>query len=190
MVEEIRVHPPPPPSLPKEAPWREIEETIAGLRAVASKLDLLYQAYTGVAPPPTVVVPRVAPPLVIPAPPELEPITSRLDALIAGLVGNLPTFVTGQKDVITAGEPEQLDDWPIPDGFKLTVIAKTENSGYIYLGKNKSDCANNKRRFDGLSAGVAHSLRVKNANAVWVDSSVQGTTTAPEGVSWSVEAFR
>ncbi|GAI87997.1 unnamed protein product, partial [marine sediment metagenome] len=86
--------------------------------------------------------------------------------------------------------PEQLDDWPIPDGFKLTVIARPENTGYIYLGKNKGECANNKRRFDGLGAGLAHSLRVQNVNAVWVDSSVQGTTAAPEGVSWSVEAFR
>lgn len=183
MVEQI--HPPPPPSLPREAPWREIEETINGLRAVAAKLDLLYQAYTGVAPPAVVVAPP--PPAVAypPAPPELAPLADRLDALIAGLVGNLPTFATGQKDVTTAGEPEQLDDWPIPDGFKLTVIARTGNTGYIYLGKSKADCANNKRRFDGLEAGVAHSLRVKNASAVWVDASVDG-----EGVSWSVEAVR
>ncbi|GAI69133.1 unnamed protein product [marine sediment metagenome] len=186
MVEQL--HPPPPPSLPREVPWREIEETIAGLRAVASKLDTLISIYTGVAPPAVVVTPPVTP--IIPAPPELEPITSRLDALIAGLVGNLPTFATGQKDVITAGEPEQLDDWPIPDGFKLTVIARPGNTGSIYLGKNKGECANNKRRFDGLGAGLAHSLRVKNVNAVWVDSSVQGTTAAPEGVSWSVEAYR
>lgn len=185
---EPKVHPPPPPSLPREAPWREIEEIIDGLRAVASKLDILFTAYTGVAPPTEVVVPGVAP--ILPAPPELAPLASRLDALIAGLVGNLPTFVTGQKDVITAGEPEQLDDWPISDGFKLTVIAKPNNTDLIYLGKNKSDCANNKRRFDGLEAGVAVSLRVRNVNAVYVDSEAQGTTAAPEGISWIVEAFR
>lgn len=181
MVEE-RFPGPPSPSLPKEAPWREIEEIIDGLRSVASKLDILIAIYTGVVPP-TVVIPPITP--IIPAPPELAPLASRLDALIAGLVGNLPTFVTGQKDVTTAGEPEQLDDWPIPDGFKLTVIARTGNTGYIYLGKNKADCANTKRRFDGLSAGLAHSFRVQNANAVWVDASVDG-----EGVSWSVESYR
>ena len=180
MVEE-RLPAPPRPSLPKEAPWREIEEIIEGLRAVAFKLDILTAIYTGVAPPAVV----VAPPVTVPAPPELAPLASRLDALIAGLVGNLPTFATGQKDVTTAGEPEQLDDWPIPDGFKITVIARTGNTGYIYLGKSKGECANNKQRFDGLGAGVAHSLRVKNANAVWVDASVDG-----EGVSWSVEAYR
>ena len=60
----------------------------------------------------------------------------------------------------------------------------------MYLGKNKSDCANNKRRFDGLEAGMAVSLKVKNVNAVYVDSEAQGTTTAPEGVSWIVESYR
>lgn len=187
MVED-RFPAPAPPSLPREAPWREIEETIAGLRAVASRLDILISIYTGVAPPPVVITPPITP--IIPGPPELESINSRLDVLIAALVANKPTFATGQRDVTTVGEPEQLDDLPIADGFKLTVIAKTGNTGYIYLGKTKGDCANNKRRFDGLEAGVAVSLRVKNASAVWVDSSVQGTTTAPEGVSWIVEQSR
>jgi len=176
---EPRLHPPPPVSLPKEAPWREVEEIIDGLRAVASKLDILITAYTGVAPP------AVITPPVIPGPPELESINSRLDVLIAALVANKATFATGQRDVITAGEPEQLDDWPIPDGFKLTVIARTGNTGYIYFGKSKGECANNKQRFDGLSAGLAVSFRVQNANAVWVDASVDG-----EGVSWIVEQSR
>lgn len=179
-MEQPRVAPPPPLSLPREAPWREIEAIVDGLKAVASKLDTLIAAYTGVAPP-------AAPPapIIIPGPPELASINSRLDTLIAALVTNKPTFVTGQKDVATAGEPEQLDDLPIADGFKLTVIARTGNTGYIYLGKNKGDCANNKRRFDGLEAGVAVSLRVRNASAVWVDASVDD-----EGVSWIVEQSR
>ena len=181
MVEEDRIHPPPPPSLPKEAPWRQIEELTDVMRSVDSKLGTLIAIYTG-APLPTIITP-VAP--IIPAPPELQPITSRLDALIAALVTNMPTFWTGQKDVPTAGVPEQLDDLPIPTGFKLVVIARTGNTGYIYFGKDKSDCANNKRRFDGLSAGLAHSFRVKNASAVWVDASVDG-----EGVSWFVEQNR
>lgn len=179
---EPKIHPPPPPSLPREAPWREIEAIVDGLMTVAFKLDTLISIYTG-APPPAVITPTAPP--IIPAPPELAPLASRLDALIAGLVENLTTFQTGQKDVTTAGEPEQLDDFPIPAGFKLTVIAKTGNTGYIYLGKDKGDCANNSRRFDGLEAGVAVSLRVRNANAVWVDASVDG-----EGVSWIVEARR
>lgn len=180
MVEE-RISPPPPPSLPREAPWREIEGIVDGLKAVASKLDTLISLYTGVpVAPPTVVTPPV-----IPGPPELASVNSRLDILIAVLTTNKPTIATGQKDVITVGEPEQLDDWPVPNGFKLTIIAKPNNTDLIYFGKNKGDCANNKRRFDGLEAGVAVSLRVKNASAVWVDASV-----ADEGVSWIVEANR
>lgn len=180
-----RIHPPPPPSTPREAPWREIEAVVDGLKAVASKLDRLISIYTGAPPPTVITTPTIITPIITPAPPELAPLADRLDALIAGLVGNLTTFQTGQKDVVTAGTPEQLDDFPIPAGFKLTVIARTGNTGVIYLGKNKGDCANNKRRFDGLDAGIAVSLRVKSASAVWVDAEVSG-----EGVSWIVEASR
>ena len=180
-----RIPPPPPPSLPREAPWREIEAIVDGLKDVAARLDAFIALYTGrpvPVPPPTAITP---PTFITPAPPELAPLADRLDALIAGLVGNLSTIATGQKDVATAGTPEQLDDLPIPAGFKLTVIAKTANTGFIYLGKNKGECANNKRRFDGLGAGLAVSLRVKNASAVWVDASVTG-----DGVSWIVESSR
>jgi len=152
---EKRIYPPPKPSTPREAPWREIEQIIDKLGVVVEKLCILISIYTGV------------PPGEIPG----------------GIpVPNRATFATGQRDVATAGEPEQLDDLPIPDGFKLTVIARTGNGGVIYFGKSKGDCANNKRRFDGLFAGLAHSFGVKNASAVWVDAEVSG-----EGVSWSVE---
>ena len=178
MVNEKRIHPPPPPSLPKEAPWRELEAITNNLNAIADKLDVLI-SQVGVAP----VAPGVTPTIIIPTTPELAPLTSRLDKLIAGLVTNKPSWIHGQADVPTVGEPVQLDDIPIPDGFKLTVLARTGNTGYIYAGKSKGDCANTKRRLDGLGAGLAASFRVQNANAVWVDSSV-----ADEGVSWFVEA--
>ncbi|MBA7583913.1 hypothetical protein ES708_25864 [subsurface metagenome] len=116
-----------------------------------------------------------------PVPPEQQPVTSRLDLLISART-NRDTFATGQKDVTTAGTPEQLEDFPVPNGFSVTVIARTGNDGYIYLGSTKADCANNKRRFDGLSAGLAVSLRIKNLSKVWVNASVSG-----EGVSWIVE---
>jgi len=178
---EPRIHPPPPLSTPRELPWREIEAVVDGLSNVASKLDTLISLYTGrpVAAPPSVT------PVIIPGPPELSSINSRLDTIIAAVTGNMPTFATGQKDVPTAGEPEQLDDLPIPAGFKLTVIARPGNTGLIYLGKTKGECADNKRRFDGLEAGIAVSLRVKDASVVRVDAEVSG-----EGVSWIVEQPR
>ncbi|GAI85937.1 unnamed protein product, partial [marine sediment metagenome] len=36
-----RLHPPPPPSLPKEAPWREIEQIINGIGTIVEKLDVV-----------------------------------------------------------------------------------------------------------------------------------------------------
>lgn len=95
---------------------------------------------------------------------------------------NKPNVITGQKDVTAAGSPEQLDDLAIPDGFGVTIIAKTGNTGYIYLGATEADCASSSSRFDGLSAGLAVSLKIENLNKVWVDASVNG-----EGVSWIVE---
>lgn len=169
-----RIHPPPPPSTPKEAPWREIEEIIEGLNSVAEKLGQIISAISGL------------PPGAIPAPPALAPIVDKLDTLISGIVTNKLTFLTGQKDVATAGTPEQLvkedEDVLVPAGFKVTIIAKPGNSGTVYLGRTKADCVNTARRFDGLSAGLAHSLKIDRLSKVWVDVDNNG-----EGVSWIVE---
>lgn len=99
------------------------------------------------------------------------------------LAVNKESFITGQKDVTTAGTAVQLttSSIPIPNGFQLTVIAKPGNTGYIYFGYTQSE-AEGTTKFDGLAAGLAHSFRITNANLVWVNSSVDG-----EGVSWIVE---
>ena len=157
-----RIYPPPPITTPREAPWREVEEIIDGLKAVATKLDILISTYTGVPPTPPGEVPPTVPAQVI--------------------IPNKNTWRHGQKTVSTAGTPVQLPDLEIPDGYSVTVIAKTGNTGYIYLGSTEAECANSVLRFDGLSAGLAHSLKVKNLNRIWIDASVDG-----EGVSWSVE---
>jgi hypothetical protein len=160
MVEK-RLYPPPPPSTPREAPWREIEEIIELLKSTATKLDILISIYSGAPVPGVPPAPGMAASVIIP---------------------NKKTWRHGQKNVTTAGTPEALGDLEIPDGYPVTVIAKTGNTGYIYLGKTEGACANSNTRFDGLSAGLAHSLRVKNLNEIWIDASVDG-----EGVSWSVE---
>ena len=164
-----RIYPPPPITTPREAPWREVEEIIDGLKTVANKLDTLISIYTGVppTPPPSVPPPgEVAPPIIV------TPV----------IIPNKKTWRHGQKTVATAGTPVQLPDLEIPDGYPVTVIAKTGNTGYIYLGKSEAECGNSVLRFDGLSAGLAHSLKIKNLKEIWVDASVDG-----EGVSWSVE---
>lgn len=95
--------------------------------------------------------------------------------------GNRSSFTHGQKDVAAAGTAEQLPSCSVPDDCQVTVIAKPGNTGIIYLGKSK-EAAEGPDRFDGLSAGLAHSMRITNANLVWVDASVGG-----EGVSYIVE---
>lgn len=89
------------------------------------------------------------------------------------------SFITGQKDVTTAGTPVQLDNVSIPYGFPVPIIAKPGNTGLIYFGNSAADCADAAKRFDGISAGLAVSKHVVNLNEVWIDASVSG-----EGVSW------
>ncbi len=116
----------------------------------------------------------------------LDKLTSALAHLnlgIAGAVPNKKSFITGQRTVDTAGTAVQLTTTPIQvsDGFSLTVIAKPANTGYIYVGREKTD-AEGSQAFNGLSAGLAISLKIDRADKVWVTSSVAG-----EGVSWVVE---
>lgn len=98
------------------------------------------------------------------------------------ILGNKMSFAHGQKDVSDAGAAEQLADQEVPDGCQLTIIAKPGNAGTIYLGSSKALAELSTMRFDGLDAGVAVSLKVTNANKVWVDASSDG-----DGVSYIVE---
>lgn len=103
-------------------------------------------------------------------------------SLSQGEVPNKSAWTHGQVDVAAAGTAEQLPDVTIPDGFYISIIAKPGNTDTIYLGKSKADAESATDRFDGLAAGLAHALRVTNANLVWVDAAEDG-----EGISWSVE---
>lgn len=104
-------------------------------------------------------------------------------ASTAGVSLQKVTWVSGQLDVTSDGTAEQLaSDVAVPVGCQLTIIAKPGNTGTIYLGNSKANAESTSVRFDGLSAGLAVSLKVNNANLVWVDASVAG-----EGVSYIVE---
>jgi len=97
-------------------------------------------------------------------------------------LGNRTSITTGQRDVPAAGTAEQLPSVTIPEGFQLTIIAKPANTGTIYFGNSKANAESATARFDGLSAGLAVSLEITNANLVWVNASVNG-----EGISYIVE---
>jgi len=235
---EQRIHPPPIPSTPKEAPWRQIEQIIDGLRAVTEKLETLISIYVGVPPP----APPLPPVTYTRIPFEWGKATGGTKdnltcdgkswatdiwagfelAIIEGegtgqvrriktnkrtsltpqsefdinpdktsvfvirtnrtVLANRVAWTHGQKVVTAAGTAEQLDDVTVPDGCQLTVIAKPGNSGTIYLGDSEADCEDSAKRFDGLAAGLAASLKVDNANRVWVDAA-----TSADGVSYMVE---
>ncbi len=152
-----RLNFPPKPSTPKEAPWRELEAVIDALGIVTAKLDAVVSAILGIEPGGTVSQMKV-------------------------IIPNKAAWRHGQQDVTTAGTPVQLRDLPIPDGYPVTIVAKPGNNGTIYLGVTEAEITDTLKRFDGLSAGLAHSLRVTNLKEIWVDASDDG-----DGISWSVE---
>lgn len=86
---------------------------------------------------------------------------------------NRPTWDHGQKTVSAAGTAEQLPDLVIPDGFELVVRALPDNANDIYLGKSKSKAESATDRLT-FSKGNGLTLKVKNANEVWVDAAVAG----------------
>jgi len=189
-----RFHRPPPPSTPREAPWREVEEIIDGLKTVANKLDGVIAAIRG------------APPPAVPAVVTRDTLYDRLDALIEKLddllrrpsvpgiplldgrideivkyTQNRSKWTHGQKDVVAAGTAEQLPDVAIPDGLDGVVRAKPGNTGDIYLGRSKGEASRSITRIT-LAAGEAQKLRVNNFSLWYVDAAVSG-----EGVEYFVE---
>ena len=96
-------------------------------------------------------------------------------------LGNKSSWIHGQKDVATAGTAVQLPSYSVPDDCQVTVIAKPGNTGIIYLGKSKAN-AEGADKFDGLSPGLAHSLKLTNTNLIWVNAENSG-----DGVSFSAE---
>ncbi len=95
--------------------------------------------------------------------------TNKVVAELSG--SNAP--LSGQKSVTVAGIPEALGG---DQGYKkITIIANTGNTGYIYVGKDTVDSSTGVI----LPAGGFVELDFVNTIAVYVDASVSG-----EGVSW------
>lgn len=132
MVEKKRIHRPPPVSTPREAPWRQVEEIVDGLKGLTQKLDIFISIYTGAplpppvvpAPPPGVPAPPVLPPL--PLPP-LPPLPENLDALL-----HLPLewgkATGGSKNKLTHMGKSWADN--IWAGFQLAIVGG-EGAGQV-----------------------------------------------------------
>ncbi len=69
----------------------------------------------------------------------------------------------------------------VADGFELVVRALPGNTTNIFLGNSKANTEDTDKRLT-FSAGNGPTLKVKNANEVWVDA-----VTADEGVDYWVE---
>ena len=98
-------------------------------------------------------------------------------------MSNTLTLYTAQKNVTTSGTPVQLASHNIPEGAALTIKAKTTNTGTITVGFSSSTALNSGTEHFKMTAGVGVSLQVRNADAVWLDSTVSG-----EGVEVIVES--
>jgi len=94
---------------------------------------------------------------------------------------NRPSWDHGQKTVTVPGTAQQLPDLVVPDSFELVVRALPGNTGNIYLGKSqeKAESATDRLTF---SKGNGITLKVKNADLVWVYAAVDN-----EGVDYWVE---
>lgn len=120
--------------------------------------------------------------------PELSEILSKLSASLDKLINvgfapvspNATDFVHGSKTLVSADEAVQLttSSIPVPDGFVVTVMAFSTNSGVVYVGRTKSDTEGS-QAFGGLDANVAISLKIANVNMIWVQPS-----SANDSVSW------
>jgi len=98
--------------------------------------------------------------------------------------GKPKTFRTGNRDNVTAGTALRLteENIAVPEGARVTMIAKPGNSGVIYFANSKEECEDSDKRFDGLDAGLAHSFNTGDVRDIWFDAATSG-----EGISWYVE---
>ena len=100
-----------------------------------------------------------------------------------GIVGNAKSFLTGQKNVATAGVAETVvaASTPIPEGYEVTVQAKEGNTGIIYLAESAAK-AQDPTQAKTMKKTDSVTLRVDDLVKIWIDSSVDG-----EGVEYIVE---
>jgi len=94
---------------------------------------------------------------------------------------NRPGWDHGHMTNAVPGTAVQLPDVLIPDGFAIAVRALPGNTDNIYLGKSKAMAESATDRLT-YSKGNGLTLKVKNANQVWLDVAV-----GDEGVDYWFE---
>lgn len=157
-------------ALPKESPWKEIEDISEGLRILSGQLANLISQLSGGQIPPAAPWPPLSP--------------AAPGGTVTILIPNKASFTSGSFEIATVAPhtPINLPPLTVQDGYPVTIVAHPANVGNIYLGKNQSEVDDARKRFNGLPPGVAVSLRIKNLGIVWFDADNIG-----DGVSWIVE---
>lgn len=83
-------------------------------------------------------------------------------------------ITTFQKTVTTAGTPVQLPDNPVEDSQTIVVKAKSANTGSICVGNSSANALQSATLHFKLAAGAGISLKVDNANRIWIDTTING----------------
>lgn len=136
--ENEKIHPPPKPTPPREAPWTQLEE-------ISSKLDKIVSALTGLpgVPPADVSailtkLDKLIELLSVPMPPitELLPITSRLDLIVNRLkYGYITSIKPGMPWVMVGTTSAVVLDEDANRKFAL-LINDSDTTIYLALGKH------------------------------------------------------
>lgn len=87
---------------------------------------------------------------------------------------NLASIKTLHKNVTSAGTPEALGSYPVPDGVTVVVRAKAGNAGSIYIGGNSDGALAANSSYFELSGGQSVTLAVQNLSGVWLDAANSG----------------
>lgn len=101
------------------------------------------------------------------------PIPTTVEGLLTRLVEiqtNKDSFSVAVVIVITADSPVRGPDIQIPDGATLTVRLRSQSGVVLGYVSNTSGGARNPNGRIQLNEGDAVGVRVRNMQAVWVDS--------------------
>jgi len=75
----------------------------------------------------------------------------------------MTSFETGSLAITAAGTAEQLTAHRIPQGFAVTVTARSTNTGYIYIGESKAKA---EAHHVLLAAGASVSIQTDNLSDI------------------------
>lgn len=86
-----------------------------------------------------------------------------------GVQANRDAWIGDAVTITLPGTAEQLPDVDVPEGFEVVVRGHPDNTGFIYVGITKAQA---EAHTIPLGPDDSYSLRVTNANLIWLDIQV------------------